>query len=242
MTLHIAVCDDEIKDLKREADLVEKILYEKAVEFELNTYKIPSDLLDSEKIYDMVFLDIEMGGMNGIELAEKIHEKSEKCFVFFITNYSIYLDKAFDVRAIRYLTKPVDPDRLSAGIDFALESIEAAAKNISLTKHKAKLTIDVNISDIIYICNTGRHTQVVTTLYTFEAEEVFSVVKQMINKEVKYFAMSHQSYYLNLKYVTEYTKNEVKMSYAGNTYQALMSRRRYKDFEIKFFETAKEIQ
>ena len=241
MTLHIAVCDDEKAALEYETDLVSKILYEKNVNIELNTYNSPLNLLNSEKIYDIVFLDIEMDGMNGIELAEKIREKNQNCFVFFITNYSVYLDKAFDVRAIRYLTKPVDPDRLRAGIDFVLDSIVSASKKISVINFKNKLTVEIEIADIIYISNSGRRTQIVTKQYEFETEEIFSTVKQMIEKEVNYFATPHQSYYVNLKYVTGYTKTDVQMSYGGNTYNILMTRRRYKDFDIKFFEAAKVI-
>ncbi len=241
MTLHIAVCDDEKAALEYEADLVSKILYEKKANIELSTYNSPSDLLSSGKIYDMVFLDIEMDGMNGIELAEKIREKNENCFVFFITNYSLYLDRAFDVRAIRYLTKPVDPDRLSSGIDYVLDSIASASKKISVTNFKNKLTVEIKTADIIYVSNSGRHAKIVTKQYEFETEEVFSAVKQMIEKEVNYFAAPHQSYYVNLRYVTGYTKTDVKMSYGGRAYKTMMSRRRYKDFDIKFFEAAKVI-
>ncbi len=241
MKLHIAVCDDEKAALEYETDLISKILYEKNANIELNTYNSPSDLLNSGKTYDMVFLDIEMDGMNGIELAEKIREKNQNCFVFFITNYSVYLDKAFDVRAIRYLTKPVDLDRLSAGIDFVLGSIASASKKISVTNFKNKLTVEIEIADIIYISNSGRHAKIVTKQYEFETEEIFSTVKQMIEKEVNYFATPHQSYYVNLKYVTRYTKTDVQMSYGGNTYNILMTRRRYKEFDIKFFEMAKGI-
>ena len=150
MKLNAALCDDEAVTLASEADLISDLLRKKGVEFELELFESPRDMLKSNTIYDMVFLDIEMDGMNGIELAENIREKNENCFVFFITNYSVYLDKAFDVRAIRYLTKPVDPDRLSSGIDYVLDSIASASKKISVKNFKNKLSVDINISDIIF--------------------------------------------------------------------------------------------
>ena len=242
MKLYIALCDDEPITLADEARLVSDILNEKKLEYDLKTFRTPQELLDSEIIYDLVFLDIEMNDMNGIDLAKKISEKKRNCFIFFITNYSIYLDRAFDVNAIRYLTKPVDADRLSAGIDSALERMAAAMKTISVTNFKNKLTVDLEVASIIYISNTGRHTQIITTQYEFEADEIFSVVKNMIEKEVNYFATPHQSYYVNLKYVKSYTRMDVKMSYAGNTYEALMTRRRYKDFDKRIFEMAKDMR
>ncbi len=241
MKLNAALCDDEAVTLASEADLISDLLRKKGVEFELELFESPRDMLKSNTIYDMVFLDIEMDGMNGIELAENIREKNENCFVFFITNYSVYLDKAFDVRAIRYLTKPVDPDRLSSGIDYVLDSIASASKKISVKNFKNKLSVDINISDIIYVSNSGRHAKIVTKQYEFETDEIFSAVKQMIEKEVNYFAMPHQSYFVNLKYVTGYTKTDVQLSYGGRAYKVMMTRRRYKDFDIKFFEAAKEI-
>ena len=73
-------------------------------------------------------------------------------------------------------------------------------------------------------------------------EEVFSKVKNMIENEVNYFCQPHQSFYVNLKYVAYYTKKEVIMSYANNTYEAIMTKRRYKAFDEQFFNMANKIR
>ena len=74
---------------------------------------------------------------------------------------------------------------------------------------------------------------------SFVAEEIFSIIKERIESEVEYFAMPHQSYYVNMRFVDDYDKKEVKMSYGKKTYTAIMTRNRYKAFNDKMFEMAK---
>ncbi len=243
MTVNVAICDDDVAVLDSEADLLQKIFAEKHITYTLKKFLSPKSLLDEPVIYDLVFLDIEMDEINGIELARQIYERKENSSVFFITNYSVYLDKAFDVNAIRFLSKPVDPVRLGDGIDSALERLQSKMKTISVTRLKNKLEVSVEISSIIYLMNTGRHTQIVTTKNgEFEVDEIFSTVKDMIEKEVNCFCQPHQSFYVNLIYVTEYSKDSVVMTYAGKKYEANMTRRRYKAFDEKFFTLANKLR
>lgn len=242
MGLKIAICDDDILDLENEFNLIDSIFTDKQIEHEIKTFNISQELLDSDDLYDMAFLDIEMDGINGIETAKQILERNKDCFIFFITNYSIYLDNAFDVKAFRYLSKPVDKTRLCAGIDSAVEKIRDNTLMLSVTNYKNKLVVDVEISSVIYIENSNRHTHIVTTEYDFIAEEPFVGVKSNIEKEVNYFAETHQSFFVNMRYVTHYDRTDVVLSYAGREYKVDMSRRKYNAFDEKIFRMAKVLK
>lgn len=235
MIVNVAVCDDDKEMLGEETELIRKVLEEKNIEYQLSVFDNPKALLTSEIIYDMVFLDIEMEEMNGVDLAYKIAAKKKDCLFFFITNHSVYLDKAFDINAVRYFVKPVDENRLSDGIDSAMNRMEDKYKKITV-KSMSKTKVSVATAEIIYISNVGRHTHMVTTNQgEFEVWDVFSGVKNRIERQVSYFAMPHQSFYVNLRFVTNHTKELVTMSYAGRDYTACMARRRYRGFEEKFF-------
>lgn len=241
MTLYIALCDDEQRFLEEEACLIRDILTEKNVNYEITKFSSPNQLLKSNILYDMVFLDIEMPEMSGIDLARQISQKNKDCSIFLITNYPVYLDKAFDVKAMRFFTKPVDKVRLSEGIDRALERIDSIAKVISVVNFDNKVSVTLSISSIIFIENIGRRTRIVSTEYDFVAEEVFSSLKNKIENEVNYFAAPHQSFFVNLHYVTAHNKQEVALSYAGNVYSTEMSRRQFNEFDKKMFLQAKSI-
>lgn len=122
--------------------------------------------------------------VNGIDAAKKLLESKNDTYIFFITNYSIYSDMASDIRAHRYLSKPVDRDRLNGGIDSALRRIHDAAKFIKVTDKETKKIYNMPISSIIFIENAVRHTKIyLTTRPEFIVEEVFSVVKERIRED-----------------------------------------------------------
>ena len=196
--------------------------------------------LSSKALYDILFLDVEMGNLNGIDIAEKLLECKNDTLIFVITNYSIYSDRASDIRAHRYLSKPLDIDRLRNGLDSALKKISDVAKIITVTDMETKKNYNIPIASIIFIENTGRHTKIyLTTRPAFVVEEIFSIIKERIESGVEYFAMPHQSYYVNMRFVDDYDKKEVKMSYGKRSYTAIMTRGRYRTFNDKMFEMAK---
>lgn len=243
MLLNVVVCDDDVNALNQEAQLIREVCEEKEIEYDMHTFNFPEDVIKSGIKYDLAFLDIEMTGMNGIELAKLLAEKNKYCLIFFLTNYSVYLDKAFDVNAIRYFTKPIDRSRLSAGIDSAMERIEMQSKKIILTILSSKEKISVELSEILCIENVGRHTKVITSKYgDIEVKEIFSYIRNLIETAVNYFAYSHQSYFVNLRYVIKYTKKTVTVAHEGKIYEATMTRRRYKEFNDKFFEVVNKLR
>lgn len=240
MKLSIAICDDEMDALTKESCLIQELLDEKNVSYKIDTYTSAEELLSSQVLYDILFLDVEMGNLNGIDVAEKLLECKDDTFIFFITNYSIYSDRASDIRAHRYLSKPVDKERLSNGIDSALKKISDVTKIITVTDKETKKHYKIPIASIIFIENTGRHTKIyLTARLAFIVEEIFSIIKEKIESEVEYFAMPHQSYYVNMRFIDDYDKKEVKMSYGKKSYTAIMTRGRYKTFNDKMFEMAK---
>lgn len=83
------------------------------------TFQDPAEVLEHFELSeaDAVFLDIEMPGINGIELAESIQELNENIQVIFITAYNEFAIKAFELNAVDYLLKPVDHARLLTTVE-----------------------------------------------------------------------------------------------------------------------------
>ena len=238
MKLNIAVCDDDILFLNSEYEIIKSVFDSKHIPQTAMKFNNPQDMIDSDTIFDMAFLDIEMDNADGIEVARKITERNDSCFIFFITNYPIYLDNALDVSAFRFLTKPLDKKRLTVGIDSALNKINEKNKILSVTNHKNKITADVLIASILYIENYNRHTRIVTTDTDFTATETYAVLKEKISSEVDFFIESSQSIFVNLKYVTNYDKSVTTVEYGGRKYRLNISRRKYKSFDEKMFKLA----
>lgn len=100
MMLYIALCDDKVT-LNNELQLIKDVLEEKRAEYAIDVFNSPKELLQSDNIYNLVFLDIETDEMDGITLAEKISATNKNCLFFFVTNYETYCDNASNLRPFK---------------------------------------------------------------------------------------------------------------------------------------------
>ena len=102
--MRIAICDDE----KIFRDQIKKYILEVSSDSSIDEYTCGDDLAGSESNYDIIFLDIEMPGISGIETAEKLRENGSDADIIFLTSHVEFVYEAFKVRAFRFLQKPID--------------------------------------------------------------------------------------------------------------------------------------
>ena len=102
MRLNIAICDDEKAIREQINELIEK----EKVGICLDLYETGDALLATDKKFDIVFLDIQMDGTDGIETAKRLRQRDEDTILIFITGIREYVFEAFDVAAFHYLLKP----------------------------------------------------------------------------------------------------------------------------------------
>ena len=103
--LRIAICDDEIQFQKMIKTILEEYLNTKEMEYSIDLYESGVDLLNGDievSTYDIVFLDINMAELDGLDVAKKIREYSEDIEIVFVTAYASYSMEGYKVRAVRY--------------------------------------------------------------------------------------------------------------------------------------------
>lgn len=102
--MKIAICDDE-PEIRNDIERKIRLLYP---ETEILLYEDGKALLDAEAPFDIVFLDIRMEGMNGMEAARALRAAGSDAVIIFVTALEEYVYEAFDVGAFHYLVKPLD--------------------------------------------------------------------------------------------------------------------------------------
>ncbi len=239
MRLKIAICDDEITDLTYQKALIEKVLPEITdIEWEIDTFSSPEDMLSSNKNYNMVFLDVEMEGMDGIATAERLHSKSPLTLIFFATAHEDYMDDALDSHAFRFWTKPVNEERLAYGIEKAIDRINIYERNLEI--NVAGEIVKIPLTEISYICHNGRLTHIITKQGREETYNTFRSVTEQLTGEC--FAETHRSCYVNLNYVEDYDRLGIKCSYEDEQYKPYLSVRKYSEFNKKFREWSSNLK
>ena len=137
--IRLLIADDERMEREALADIVmRRFEHEVTVEMAENGRKAADTAVLWEA--DVILMDIEMPGMNGLDAARAVLEQRPECKVIFITAYSLfqYAHEAVHLGACDYLLKPVDPDETEAAIRRAIRQIEAAAWPSWLRKPRSR--------------------------------------------------------------------------------------------------------
>lgn len=127
--LRIAICDDDVSVTAKIEDLIYQ--YEHSNEFECDVYYGGKSLYDAIKtgeLYDLIFLDIEMPNMDGIETAQQIRNVDKNALIIFVTSYTEYAIAAFEVKAFRFLQKPIQNEIFEKYYNEAIRTIVKKAK------------------------------------------------------------------------------------------------------------------
>ena len=208
--IKIAIVEDEELQAQLIRKYVEKWAEEKNIKTIIESFHSGESFNFSwcvDKSYDILLLDIQMPGINGVELARKIREKDWLINIIFITAIPDYIGEGYEVEAINYLIKPIDKKKLYECLDRALEKTPEEEK-ILLVKEQGEIYRIVQ-SDILYIESFGHNLEINTI------DEKYNIRKSIaaIEKELdgKDFVCCHRSYIVGLKHVKRIGKNTLEL-------------------------------
>lgn len=123
--MHIAVCDDE----REICEELQEMIIRQMPDCEVAAFTSGEELLESRFPYDILFLDIQMEGMNGISTARELRKRKEEVILIFITAVREYVFDAFDVSAFHYLLKPVSAGKMAEVFGRAVREVKKRQKD-----------------------------------------------------------------------------------------------------------------
>lgn len=221
--MNIAICDDE-KIYRDEIEyLVVEYFADKSLDYDCKQFSSGKDLADDVQTYDIVFLDIEMEEMSGIETAKVLNKKNRHTVIFIITAYHKYLDDAMDLNVFRYIDKPIDKERFFKGLEKAIALID---NNDITFKTADNELITISKNDIICVEVMKKKVTVSTVDGDFVAREKMDFFRN--NLTASYFAIPHKSYIINFNFVRKFKRDEIELK--GNHIVAIAPK---KQAEIK---------
>lgn len=202
--MKIAICDDEAADLK----IIQNYCGQYDPQIPTAVFQSGEALLEAYKsdFYDLVFLDIEMGQMNGLEVGTRLINMPQKPVVVFTTQSLNYAVRGYGI-AMRYLPKPITYDMFSDVMELALERI--LPEKISVLSNGEQVLIP--ISEILYF-EILRH-QLFVHLNSGEKLSARGTLTEIISQvSRRSFVQPHKSFYINMEYVDRLTQQNIKMT------------------------------
>lgn len=224
--MRILICDDDVEIAKQLEKIVHCYFQKNALKVpEIVTYDNGEDLLNDSGTKDIVFLDIEMPGMSGIYVGNELKRTNENVIIFIVTSYSEYLDEAMRFHVFRYLSKPLDKQRIFRNMKDALALYNTSVNKIPIeTKNGISI---VPAADIIFIEAHGHRVTIHTLRQDYESIHSMKYWVEKLNMPCFFF--SHRSYLVNLKYVSDFDHSLIHLH--NTQFAAYLTRRKYTQFK-----------
>lgn len=225
--LRIAICEDNPIHTDRLTDMLKQILDKQNEQYEeIDTFsgsdEFSQAMSSKDMLYNLIFMDIELGNSSGIDLGRKINTCYPGIPIIFISQYLEYVSSVYETEHIYFINKETMETYLPKAINKALKILQNPEEQyLTFCWRNEKFTIPQK--DILYMERQQRTTTIHTTTQTFTTSEKLTALE---GKLTNWLMICHRSYIINLKHVTELKRYYVVIE--NNTIVSV-SRSRYEE-------------
>lgn len=203
--MRVAVCDDNKIDRSLVCALVRRFFDEESVRLDLTEYDNGKNLIadvEEERPYDIVFLDIIMDEIIGINVARRLREVGYSGEIVFITSSPEYAVDGYDVRALNYIIKPVSYEKLKGVLTPKIGTADKAVYQIK----SRSLVVRVPYDEIVFIeyedSNSVLHQKGSKTYRIYK--KIGDIFTELNDKR---FLRCHRGYIVNMDYVSKISQH-----------------------------------
>ena len=230
MEIHVAVCDDELIIYQQ----IMKLLEGNADKYTVYRYESGEKLIQSGKRYDIIFLEIEMGKLDGLSTAKHIRDQGRNDYIIFLTSHLEFMSEAFKVKAFRFLNKPIQRNAFYEALYEAEKELLGDEKILVSSNGNKYIVSQV---DIVYIESMGDGTCIYTTDTRYVNNKTLKYWENSLNPSMFYKA--HKTYLVGFRYVKVVLQNEVILL-STEEISIPVSRRQRTQFKQLYMKYAKE--
>lgn len=207
----VAICDDD-KFFREE---LRSILFaykaERRLHIDVYLYDSGEALLADRKAFDMVFLDYQMPGIDGMEAARELRRRNLTCSIVFVTSYPEFVYEAFEVQPYRFFCKPVTQEQFSALMTGFIREQKLLAPITVLVDSEQ---VVIPSRDILYVEGNGKYCIIRTVKETYNCSKTLAQAHNLLPQHC--FYRSHKSYVVNLYSISSFDGGIAKLTNGEN--------------------------
>ena len=211
--IDIAICDDDNVICSQVEHIILDYAARNFLKIDLSIFNSGESLLksfDQEKSFDLIFLDIELGCMNGVEAGRQIRKvlKNYNTEIVYISGKDAYDRQLFDIQPLHFIPKPINPLTVIEDLKLAIERTQRLGGYF--TYQKGYDTHKIPINEIIYFESLNRENRIV---FTTGEDFFYGKLEDTALSVTKYqFVQIHRSYLINYNHIAILRYTEVVMS------------------------------
>lgn len=233
--MRIAICDDIVEYRLSIKSYVNEYSKIHNIESEIYIFNNGKSLLESTLTLDVLFLDIELGDLNGIDVAKEIQKKHSNTIILIITSYRQYLDAAMDIKVTRYIDKPISQNQIYSAMDKAISEMNETIITLHMKNNQI---MRIKQLDIIYVEAKLKGVYVYCLNEQYCVKETLKQLRSILVASC--FAVPHNSFIVNLNYVKFFKRNEICLSNPYSNVKISIASRKQPEFKRKFLDFIEE--
>ena len=207
--INIGICEDELHYRVNIKDMLGDILSTYSINYKIYEFSSGEELLSNyPKDLDILIMDIQMKIINGMDTARKIREFDQNLEIIFMTSFSEFMQEGYEVKAYRYILKPISERKISRNILPCINEI-MKKKNNYLTINVKNYVDRIKIDSIVYIETDRPNILIYTNDNKYTTKMSISKIDKILREQG--FFRCHNSYIVNLKLVESMNSNTLKI-------------------------------
>lgn len=198
--MRAAICDDESVFRRELKEMLNEYASARRIDLVSDEFGSGRDLTADTKKYDVIFMDYQMNGLNGLDTSRRIRALGSDCIIIFVSAYPDIAIDTFEVSTFRFLTKPVDKQKLFKALDDYLKSTDN--DNLLVVKTR-EASWKIKISDIVYVEAKLKHCIIRTADNTFEIAANLKHIERQLPPDK--FARCQRSYIAGFRHIVNHS-------------------------------------
>ena len=232
--IYIAIVEDDKKNQLQMVECLNKYSKAKNIKFEIQVFNNGLDFVEGyEPHFDVVFMDIEMPIMNGMDAAKKIRQKDGKIEIIFTTILTNYAVEGYIVDAFDYILKPINYTGFEIKLDRLIKKITMSHEKFFVSKTKGGEIRNIQQSTIFYFVSDNHYVNIYTSNGDYIIRDTISNVEK--NLDNKSFVRCGKSYLVNLRHVTKVSESTITLVNGHTVSLSRSYRKSFLDSFTKFF-------
>jgi len=202
--LKVAICDDE----KIFVDQLKVLIYDYANKHRfgmvIDVFERGEDLLKTTKKFDIIYLDYQMSGIDGMDTARALRAKNVQGNIIFVTNYPDFVYSAFEVNTFRFIKKPIEKKDIDDSLDAYFKRF---GNDYPIILYSDREAVKVETSEIIFLEALGKHCVLHKKDQTFECAKTMAEIYRMLPRN--HFYKINRAFIVNFNYIDRFSSEVV---------------------------------
>lgn len=202
----VAICDDEKVFREELKTVIFRYKAEHRLHIDVYEYATGGALLASDKSFDIIFLDYQMPGLDGMEVARALRRRNVTCSIVFVTSYPQFILESFEVQPYRFFVKPMLQEHVANLMNTFIAHQKMLAPIIVINDSEQKI---VSAKDILYLEGDGKYCIIRTASDTYNSSKTLAQAHALLPQHC--FYRCHKSYVVNLYSVSSFEKGIITL-------------------------------